>query len=379
MNFNVLDYIIMPAQPDPGNEQGGDILIPYDVVKKTPWRYLATGIEKTIRDGDMRFPFTKYSGVDPRVFLKGRELTHTRIAEHDYMTMIPADFPHSRYLFDGKQVACEWDKSEFRLVNQITDFFTEEARVQARVKGFRPLFEVWRNYGEKVANEAIASARKKQEAIDVLSISNALFKVGVRMPTLFKVTLAFTFYDYFNAEVVFDLSGGWGDRALGAIMSPGVRKYYCCDPNPALQPGYKKIKQLALENGKDVDYEIVPVERFDLDRRERPDLIFTSPPFFDYEIYTEHPDQSIKNFNTVEVWLNNWLIPQTHRVLKYLKPGGNLIYHIATPGTDYDFIGPLIESLKIPGVTFRGGIPTMLMVGYRRPIFLYVWRKDAEF
>lgn len=379
MNFDIRTYIINPAQPDPGNEEGGDIFIPYDVVKTTPWRYLATGIADGIRSGWVRFPFTKYSGVDPRTFLAGREKTRTRIVEHDYLTSTPDDAPHAHYLFDGKQIACEWEKSEFRLVNQITDFFTEDARVRAYVKGFKPIFDVWRNYGEEIANQAIATARKKKEDMTVLHISDALFWIGVRMPTLFKVTLAFTFYDYFNATVVFDPSGGWGDRMIASIMSPGVRKYYCCDPNPALRPGYEKIKQLAVEYGRDVDYEIAPVEKFNMEDRERPDLIFTSPPFFDYEVYSEHPDQSIKNFNTVEVWLNQWLIPQTHRMLRHLKPGGNLIYHIATPGVTYDFIGPLIKSINYPNITFRGGIPTMFMGGFRRPIFLYVWRKESEF
>jgi hypothetical protein len=120
---------------------------------------------------------------------------------------------------------------------------------------------------------------------------------GYKLATTFMPCYAMAIYNYFGCpQIVLDPCSGWGDRLLGAHASR-IEKYIGFDPNLALRPGYSDIMKVCDVYPQEVSdniikfnnsYEIhsIPFENNTLEDNSV-DFIFTSPPFFNYEIYTD--------------------------------------------------------------------------------------------
>jgi DNA modification methylase len=52
------------------------------------------------------------------------------------------------------------------------------------------------------------------------------------------------------------------------------------------------------------------------------DLVLTSPPYFDLEVYSQEATQSVKRFPTWQQWVDGFLEPMIRECLRCLKPEG---------------------------------------------------------
>ena len=147
-----------------------------------------------------------------------------------------------------------------------------------------------------------------------------------KIATTFMPGYAKAIYDYFKAEIVLDPCAGWGDRMLGAASSAFVKRYIGFDPNVTLRPGYAdtmkacghRVKALSdynmqFSNGFEIHshpFEVgvlrVPTETID--------LVFTSPPFFDYEMYNPKNPQYVD-------WIKEFYEPFVIHSCRVVKPG----------------------------------------------------------
>lgn len=60
------------------------------------------------------------------------------------------------------------------------------------------------------------------------------------------------------------------------------------------------------------------------------DVVFTSPPYFDTELYDgNNASQSCVVYSDYGDWFNNWLVHCLRESARTLKPGGKLIINIA--------------------------------------------------
>ena len=59
------------------------------------------------------------------------------------------------------------------------------------------------------------------------------------------------------------------------------------------------------------------------------DLIFTSPPFFDFEIYSNTPGQAVISYPRIDDWLVRFLFYSLRKSWAVLEVGGNMVIHIA--------------------------------------------------
>lgn len=68
------------------------------------------------------------------------------------------------------------------------------------------------------------------------------------------------------------------------------------------------------------------------------DLVFSSPPFYDWEKYSEQPTQSYVRYPSYQTWLRCFLGPAVEQSGRILKPGGRLILNVPgryrRPGKD---------------------------------------------
>lgn len=122
---------------------------------------------------------------------------------------------------------------------------------------------------------------------------------------------------------LYDPCAGWGGRMLGTLAA-GWR-YRSCEPNPVTWQNLERMQQfLAQDAGAVFDCSILqqPAETFDVGSIAPVDIVLTSPPYFNLEIYNQNSDQSYHQFDTYDSWEKNWLVPLINRCLDALNPAG---------------------------------------------------------
>ena len=165
-----------------------------------------------------------------------------------------------------------------------------QSKKNNRIDTLPSFWDVW-NANEKLSRAILDSIDPNEEKWKCMK------SFGYKLATTFMPLYAKSIYEHFNATSVLDPCSGWGDRLLGAALSPCVKKYIGFDPNHNLQFGYCSIMELmhhttiAVESDKMVfsnNFECVslPFETGAISLESNSfDLVFTSPPFFEYEIY----------------------------------------------------------------------------------------------
>jgi hypothetical protein len=150
---------------------------------------------------------------------------------------------------------------------------------------------------------------------------------GVQGVSNFRPTAAACIYNTFAKDgVVWDMSGGWGGRLLGAIAG-GVKEYIATEPSELTFNG---LHDMAEDFAGDMLYDIFKCgsECYQPEKGML-DLCFTSPPYFDLEKYADEPSQSYVKFNTKEAWVEGFLRPTFENCYYGLKSDGLMIINIA--------------------------------------------------
>ena len=128
---------------------------------------------------------------------------------------------------------------------------------------------------------------------------------------------------------LFDPCAGWGGRLLGTV-STGWR-YVACEPNPDTYANLERmVNFLGVQD--QVELHCVPVEQFDLARLGTVDVVLTSPPYFDLEIYTAGADQSYNQFGDWQTWRDQWFEPLVMACQRLLPVGGWSCWNVMNHG-----------------------------------------------
>ena len=120
----------------------------------------------------------------------------------------------------------------------------------------------------------------------------------------------------------YDFSCGWGARMLSTIKNN--RNYFGTDPNYKL---INKIKECHTDynriNNTNTFIDIRPQgsEIFVEEWENKMNFIFSSPPYFNLEIYKNGKQSCDENTNYSD-WLNDWMKPTVNNIYKYLKDDG---------------------------------------------------------
>jgi hypothetical protein len=125
---------------------------------------------------------------------------------------------------------------------------------------------------------------------------------------------------------VLDISAGWGDR-LVACCAMDI-KYMACDPNTDLEPCYAEIISKYGDQLKQHVYTI-PFEDYIPTEADRYNCLYTSPPFFDLEIYSDQSTQSTTRYKTLDLWENKFLKPCLAKSDSMLDPGSHIYLHLS--------------------------------------------------
>jgi hypothetical protein len=182
---------------------------------------------------------------------------------------------------------------------------------------------------------------------------------------------------------IYDPSAGWGGRILGA-MSVDDRNIHYIGNDPNTENFIEEIGKTRYEylaeffNNKvpgasnlfwghrnsyelfTTGSEIIGEEESFQKYKGKLDFVFTSPPYFDRERYSDDDSQSFKKFNNYESWRDGFLRPTLTTAYEYLRNDRYICWNIADIKVGKDKWWTLeqdsIDILTELGCEYRGKI-----------------------
>ena len=191
---------------------------------------------------------------------------------------------------------------------------------------------------------------------------------------------------------IYDPSSGWGGRILGAMSSKKQIHYVGTDPNTDNfidEVGISRYEYVAnfynnevLEDNKFWDSEHKNTFHYFQEGSEhignhpdfqqykgKLDMVFTSPPYFDREQYSEDEEQSYKSYPQYDDWRDNFLKPTLTNAYESLRNDRYLLWNIADIKIGTNKFHPLeqdsIDILLSLGADYQGKLKMLMtsMVG----------------
>ena len=225
------------------------------------------------------------------------------------------------------------------------------------------------------------------------------FRLGLGQPAVnFPPLTARWIYENYTNHIpkeqtlnIYDPSSGWGGRILGAMSSHRKIHYIGTDPNTDNfidELGITRYEYVAnffnnecLETNSFWEEEKNTYHVFqegsehignhkDFQQyKGKLDLVFTSPPYFDREQYSNDETQSFKSYPEYDDWRDNFLKPTLENAFHSLRNDRYLLWNIADIKIGKDKFHPLeqdsIDILTNLGMEYQGKLKMLMtsMVG----------------
>ena len=277
----------------------------------------------------IEYPARDLYTSDQEKIEKFRNLTAYKFKIKKIIDKIPIiksiNLPKLDYLFMGMAVYLPYKEEDYTNINILSDYFIDSCRKTCRFKNAPTPEEYFQEHNQEIINDL----NKKNIEITPQNMRNELYgKVAIcssHNPCIIKY-----FIKTFRSKSVLDFSAGWGDRLLGAMAS-GIDKYTGVDPNSCLHPKYQEMISLLkpISPNPHIEIEMVQEKFENYQPTGLYDLVYTSPPYFDYEIYTKETTQSIHDKPTEEIWYEQFLQLSIIKSLNVLTNGGYLVLYIS--------------------------------------------------
>lgn len=131
-------------------------------------------------------------------------------------------------------------------------------------------------------------------------------------------------------STIYDFCAGFGGRFLGAAVAKNVKKYIATDPALKTYIGLQNLNQWLIDQ-KIIDSNFAEFHQKKAEEfvpSEQADLIITSPPYYDKEIYSADNSQSAKIYKNYDNWFINFLLKSITTAVSILSQNGYLILSV---------------------------------------------------
>lgn len=239
---------------------------------------------------------------------------------------------------------------------KLIDYFMEPCRVQCKRvnKSLTPMawFNKNRHKIEKLTPKPITYDK----------LFETMYNMRLSICSEFNPLFACYIINYFKQNNpathrmrVLDMSAGRGARMLGAILCDV--DYVGVDPDSCL---HKRYETMYKTYAAICDYKgsaVVHHSGFeDVKLTGEFDLMFSSPPYFDLEIFSKEPTQSISKFSSIDRWLNEFMYVSMKKIGDVLRPGGIMAINIDNPlVVKMDYVNPMLK-FKFENMDYLGVI-----------------------
>lgn len=162
-----------------------------------------------------------------------------------------------------------------------------------------------------------------------------------------------------------DPTAGWGDRLRVAIASNV--DYVGVDSNTSMDKAYKSIIDDLAKGSKQYK---VKIGRFqDVRITGKFDLVFTSPPFFNVEVY-----ENMKDWKDIEEFMEEFLQPLLRKSYDHLENNGHIVLYIEDrPDAAFIDLMKLYVKEELPNLEYEGAF----YYEGAKPRPYYVWVKKT--
>ena len=156
------------------------------------------------------------------------------------------------------------------------------------------------------------------------------FNFGLPKSTMYRPQMAKLVVTNLGGMSVFDPCAGWGGRLLGSLAA-GAEVYTAFEPNTETYEGLlRMVKFLGLESRVRL-YKDSALNMDSYNIRNI-DVVLTSPPYFDLEVYSHEDTQSVTGCTSYQMWVNKFLGPLVQSSLQTLKPNGWSCWNVHNVG-----------------------------------------------
>jgi hypothetical protein len=226
----------------------------------------------------------------------------------------------------------------------------------------------------------VASIQKNRPKLTEIKVAKQVYNLYYGGINIFRPLNAYHIYTLFpSCKRILDPTMGWGGRLLAAFLAEHVDAYIGIDCNLALKkpyedmthflferkPEYKDKIQLYFQDALSVDYSALSY-----------DMVFTSPPFYNKEIYSHNAQ-----YKTKEEWDTHFYVPLFTKTWVHLKAGG--IYALNVPEILYTRVaakclgGEADEKIELAkyGRVLPKTTKKRTNVGQSYKEYIYIWIK----
>lgn len=214
-------------------------------------------------------------------------------------------------------------------------------RFDTRTKKSESILSGWNNnpkYREQVARFIVRVKQQvppKSQFFKFVDVGSA----GYQYVNEFRPYLARDIYKKYvhEGDKVLNPCAGWGGRLIGfaACMFSDV-EYVETDPATETYNGLVKLKDF-LRLGDNVKQYNLPFEDLPVEDNYF-DFVFTSPPYFDVERYSDEETQSYVRYNSLDTWKEHFFFPMVDKIINCMKPGASCLLNVGNVSYKLDSI-----------------------------------------
>ncbi|MEG1597196.1 MAG: hypothetical protein RR359_02860 [Bacilli bacterium] len=214
-------------------------------------------------------------------------------------------------------------------------------------------------YDDHLLKRAIKLCFSIKNGVTPSNVRSAMELIGGTVATNYKPMNAKSLYETYVKEdgVIYDFCGGFGGRMLGALSSENNYTYITTEPCLETYDGLLSLGQYIENIDNKKRFEIYNDCSEDFKYKEKSiDFAFSSPPYYNLEVYSSEPTQCYNKFKDIDSWVEGFIRPTVINIYNMLKDDGLLAVNIADfkfRGKVYKLVDKWIKVCEEEGFEFK--------------------------
>ena len=230
-----------------------------------------------------------------------------------------------------REIGCAYHKDLSIVGNKVVNKYTLIERLNSKGKQNISFYDLYKNKNyvktKPFVKKMVDFYKKHRATYNDAKVFFRISNLYYSSISIFKPFIAMKIYCIYKPTSILDFTMGWGGRLVGACALD-IPNYIGIDSNNNLRQPYTEMTKFLNKNSK-TNIKLFFQDALSIDYSKLSyDLVLTSPPYYDIEIYGTQENNDLKHKKTMEEWNNEFYIPIIEKTFKYLKKGGHYCLNI---------------------------------------------------